>query len=149
MNLSIQRALAARILKVGKERVWIDPEREDDVSIAITREDIRNLIHEKVIKVKYDKGISRARVRRMKEKKKFGKRRGTGSKKGKKNAIISKKRRWILKIRPQRKFLRRLRAKRIITSKNYRKLYRWASAGIFRSVSQLEHHINEKKMKRR
>ncbi len=149
MNLSVQRALAARILKVGKERIWIDPEREDDVSIAITRDDIRNLIHEKVIKVKYDQGISRVRAKQIKEKKKFGKRKGAGSRKGKKYAIVSKKRKWILKIRPQRKYLRRLRAKRIITSTNYRKLYRWATAGIFRSVSHLEHFINEKKMKRR
>ena len=149
MNLSIQRALAARILKVGKERIWIDPEREDDVSIAITRDDIRNLIHEKVIKVKYDQGISRVRARKLKEKKKFGKRRGPGSKKGKKNAVISKKDKWILKIRPQRKYLRRLRAKRIITPTNYRKLYSWATAGIFRSVAHLDNFINEKKMKRR
>ncbi|MHA1298254.1 MAG: 50S ribosomal protein L19e [Candidatus Helarchaeota archaeon] len=149
MNLLIQRALAARILKVGKERIWIDPEREDDVSIAITRDDIRVLIHEQAIKVRYDKGVSRARARKLMEKKKYGKRRREGSRKGKKNAIVSKKRRWILKIRPQRKFLRRLRAKRIITPTNYRKLYRWATAGRFRSVSHLEHYINEKKMKRR
>ncbi|MFX0141329.1 MAG: 50S ribosomal protein L19e [Candidatus Hodarchaeota archaeon] len=149
MNLSVQRALAARILKVGKERIWIDPEREDDVSIAITRDDIRNLIHEKVIKVKNDQGISRVRAKEIKEKKKFGKRRGPGSRKGKKHAVVSKKRKWILKIRPQRKYLRRLRAKRIITHTNYRKLYRWATGGVFRSVAHLEHFINEKKMKRR
>ena len=149
MNLSVQRALAARILKVGKGRIWIDPEREDDVSIAITREDIKTLIHEKAIQVKYDKGVSRARVRTELEKKKFGKRRRIGSRKGKKNAIISKKTQWILKIRPQRKYLRRLRGKRIITPTNYRKLYRWATAGRFRSIAHLEHFINENKMKRR
>jgi len=149
LNLAVQRALAARILKVGKERVWIDPEREDDISIAITREDIRVLIHEKAIQVKYDKGISKVRARKIKEKKRYGKRRREGSRKGKKNAIVSKKRRWILKIRPQRNYLRRLRTKRIITATNYRKLYSWATAGRFRSVTHLEHYINENKMKRR
>lgn len=79
----------------------------------------------------------------------MGKRRGIGSRKGGKNAVISRKRKWILKIRPQRKYLRRLRAKRIITTTNYRKLYRWSSSGMFRSVAYLEHFINEKKMKRR
>lgn len=149
LNLAVQRALAARILKVGKERVWIDPEREDDVSIAITREDIRVLIHEKVIKAKYDQGISKVRAKKIKEKKKFGKRRREGSRKGKKNSLVPKKRQWILKIRPQRKYLRYLRAKRIITPTNYRKLYSWATAGRFRSVTHLEHFINENKMKRR
>ena len=48
-NLSGQRRLAAEILKVGLNRVWIDPERIDDVDGAITREEIRKLVHEKVI----------------------------------------------------------------------------------------------------
>ena len=47
-NLSGQRRLAAQILKVGQNRVWIDPERIDDVDGAITREEIRKLIHEKI-----------------------------------------------------------------------------------------------------
>lgn len=149
MNLSVQRALAARILKVGKERIWIDPEREDDVSIAITREDVKILIHEKVIKVKYDKGVSRARARTLKEKKKSGRRRREGSKEGKKFSTVTKKTRWMLKIRPQRAYLKRLRTKRIITPTNYRKLYSWATAGRFKSVAHLENYISEKKLKRR
>lgn len=72
MKLSTQRTIAAKLLKVGKGRVWIDPNREDDVSLAITREDIRNLIHEKVITAKYEKGVSHVRARKIKEKKENG-----------------------------------------------------------------------------
>ena len=36
MNLTTQRRLAASILKVGLNRVWIDPERLEEVSLAIT-----------------------------------------------------------------------------------------------------------------
>lgn len=50
MSLSNQRRLAAEVLGVGETRVWIDPTRFEDVVAAITREDIRNLIKEGVIK---------------------------------------------------------------------------------------------------
>ncbi|MFQ5836639.1 MAG: 50S ribosomal protein L19e, partial [Candidatus Bathyarchaeia archaeon] len=41
MSLRSQRRLAAEILKVGEGRVWIDPDRTEDVEAAITREEIR------------------------------------------------------------------------------------------------------------
>ena len=44
MSLKSQRRLAAEILKIGKNRVWIDPERIDEVEVAITREEIRKLV---------------------------------------------------------------------------------------------------------
>ena len=37
MNLTTQRRLAASILKVGENRVWIDPNEAEEVSRAITR----------------------------------------------------------------------------------------------------------------
>ena len=46
MSLKSQRRLAAEILKVGESRVWMDPDRTEEVEIAITREEIRRLIHE-------------------------------------------------------------------------------------------------------
>ncbi|MHA1650179.1 MAG: 50S ribosomal protein L19e [Candidatus Helarchaeota archaeon] len=149
MNLRAQRRIASEILKVGKNRVKIDPDREDDVSMAITRDDIRTLIHEKGITARYDKGVSRARARIIHLKKKKGKRKGPGSRKGKKTTYNPRKRAWIQKIRPQRRYLRRLRARRIITVSTYRKLYRWASSGMFRSVAHLEFFIKDKKLTRR
>ena len=149
MNLRAQRRIAAEILKVGKNRVKIDPDREDDVSMAITRDDIRTLIHEKGITARYDQGVSRSRARILHLKKKKGKRQGPGSRKGKKTTYNPRKRAWIKRIRPQRTYLRRLRDRRVITVENYRKLYRWASSGMFRSVAHLETFIKDKKMTRR
>ena len=40
MNLTTQRRLAASILKVGVNRVWIDPEEIEEVSRAITRDGV-------------------------------------------------------------------------------------------------------------
>ena len=78
-NLRSQRRLAAQILKVGQNRVWIDPERMDDVEGAITRDEIRKLIHEKVIVSLPEKGVSRSRAKTVREKKRVGRRKGAGS----------------------------------------------------------------------
>ena len=82
MSLKSQRRLAAEILKIGESRVWIDPDRIDYVEAAITREEIRKLIHEKVVKPLPEKGVSRARARVFAQKRKKGLRRGPGGKSG-------------------------------------------------------------------
>jgi len=43
-DLKAQKRLAADELDVGKGRVWLDPEAQEEVADAITREDIRELI---------------------------------------------------------------------------------------------------------
>ncbi|MHA1229505.1 MAG: 50S ribosomal protein L19e [Candidatus Helarchaeota archaeon] len=149
MNLRSQRRLAAEILKVGKNRVWFDPERVDDISMAITRDDIRSYIKEGAIRARYKKGISRSRARELHIKKKLGRRRGPGSRKGKKYSVVSRKRRHIMKIRALRKHLKKLRARRIITPTVYRQLYRWADGNMFRNVAHLDQFIKEKKLTRR
>lgn len=140
-GLKSQRRLAAQILKVGQNRVWIDPERIDDVEVAITRDDIRKLIHESVIKRLPEKGVSRARARVLHEKRKKGRRRGSGSRSGTFHAKISKKEAWMSKIRALRKRLRALKTGRIITENTYRKLYIMASSGRFSSIADMERYL--------
>jgi len=141
MSLKSQRRLAAEILKVGENRVWIDPERIDDVQIAITREEIKKLIHEGAIKKLKERGISRARTRVLHEKRKKGLRRGPGRRSGTSGARISKKEAWMRKIRALRKRLRELKTKKIITESVYCKTYRMASSGSFKSVAEMERYL--------
>jgi large subunit ribosomal protein L19e len=140
-NLSSQRRLAAQILKVGQNRVWIDPERMDDVETAITREEIRKLVHEKVIVSLPEKGVSRSRAKTVHEKKRVGRRKGHGSQTGSGYARISKKEAWMKKIRSLRKRLRELKASRVVTEADYRQLYKMASSGRFESVADLERYL--------
>jgi large subunit ribosomal protein L19e len=140
-NLNTQRRLAAQILKAGRNRVWIDPEKVDDAETAITREDVRKLIHEGVIKLNPEKGVSRARARVLHEKKKRGLRSGVGSRSGSPYARISKKEAWMSKIRALRKRLRELKARKTITESAYRELYTMASSGRFASAADLERHL--------
>ena len=141
MNLRAKRRMAAELLGVGETRVWIDPEYLDVVAEAITKDEIRRLIHEGIIRARPERGVSRARAQRIRAQKKKGRRRGPGSRSGAKGAIMPKKRRWIIRIRALRKRLRHLRDKRAISVRVYRTLYRMASGGAFKSVADLERYI--------
>lgn len=140
-GLRSQRRLAAQILKVGQNRVWITPERMEDVEAAITREEIKKLIHEGVIKSLPEKGVSRARARILHKKKKKGLRKGPGSRSGAAHAKISKKEAWMTRIRALRKRLRELKTHRTITKDMYRRMYKMASSGKFESVADLERYL--------
>ena len=140
-NLSSQRRLAAQILKVGQNRVWINPTRVDDVETAITREEIKKLIHEKIIASLPEQGVSRGRAKIIQEKKRKGRRKGPGSQTGAMHAQMSKKEAWMLKIRSLRRKLRELKANRVITEKTYSQYYRMAGSGRFESIGDLERYL--------
>lgn len=143
MNLTTQRRLAASILKIGVNRVWIDPEQLEEVSRAITREGVKQLIDQKAIKAKPQKGISSYRSKKLKEQKKKGKRKGRGSIKGAKGARSPKKQVWMTTIRALRKDLKEMREAEEIDPTTYRKLYRMAKGGAFRSKSYMKTYARD------
>jgi len=148
-NLSNQRRIAARIMKIGRNRVWIDPKRAEDVESAITREEIRKLVHEKAIDASAIKGVSRGRAKVIQSKKRRGRRKGPGSRSGTPRAVITKKEAWMTKIRSQRKRLRELKANRTITESSYRELYMIAGSGRFASLAELERYAKAHEMWRK
>jgi large subunit ribosomal protein L19e len=149
LSLKSQRRLAAELLNIGEGRVWIDPDRIEDVEAAITREEIRRLIHEEIIQPLPKKGISRARARVLHEKKKKGLRMGPGRKSGSARSRISKKQVWMKKIRALRKKLRELKTSRVITESVYRRLYNMAGSGVFESTVDLERYIKTRGLGRK
>lgn len=140
-DLSGQRRLAARILKIGQNRVWINPERMDDVEGAITREEVRKLIHEKIIVSLPEKGVSRSRAKVIRAKKAKGRRSGPGSITGAARAKVTKKDAWMIKIRSLRRKLRELKASRVIAETTYTQYYRMAGSGRFESIADLERNL--------
>ncbi len=142
-DLSGQRRLAAQILKIGQNRVWINPARMDDVDGAITREEIRKLIHEKIIVSLPEKGVSRSRAKTIRAKKRLGRRRGMGSVTGAGYAKVTQKDAWMLKIRSLRRKLRALKASRVIAETTYTQYYRMAGSGRFDSIAELERNLKE------
>jgi len=143
LSLKAQKKMAASILKVGGSRLWINPEEFGRVESAITKEEIRKLVHEDVIVTRRERGVSRGR-HRAKTKKKKG--RGSGSKKG---SSHNKKRIWVNKIRTLRFRLKELKDKKIITTQIYRKLVLMAKGGSFRSVSHLNEYLESHNLTRR
>ena len=141
--------MAAEILKVGENRVWIDPERADDVELAISREEIRRLIRDRAIKKMPEKGISRARARRIHDKKVAGRRRGQGSREGTKGARTPSKEAWMKRVRAQRKRLRGLRDSHALNETVYRQLYIMSKSGSFRSVADLDRYMESHGLRRK
>jgi large subunit ribosomal protein L19e len=133
MDLSLQRKLASEILGVGKDRIWIDPNKIQDVSKALSRSDVLDLIDKGIIRVKQVKGQSRTWANYIKKQKKKGRRRGSGSRKGGRKARLDKKESWIKRIRAIRNLLRELKEKNIIDKKLYRDLYKRAKSNEFKS----------------
>jgi len=136
--------MAASLLKIGESRVWINPEELERVESAITKDEIRRLIHEDVIIARDETGVSRGRHRTKTRKKG---RRGPGSKKG--SSAGARKRIWITKIRTLRSRLKELKAKRVITREVYRRLLPMTKGNAFRSVSHLNEYLERQNFVRR
>ena len=143
MNLTTQKRLAASILKVGVNRVWIDPEEIEEVSRAITRDSVRQLIDQGIIKAKPETGISSYRSKKIKEQKAKGKRKGRGSIKGAKKARNPKKKAWMTTIRALRGELKDMRDADQIDPTTYRKLYKMAKGGAFKSKSYMKSYARD------
>lgn len=146
MDLKSRKELASRMLKVGKSRVWFDPQHLEDISKAITAEDIRDLVRKGIIKALPKKGNSRGRIRKVMEQKRKGRRKGHGSRKGKKGTRVPKKESWMRKIRAQRRFLKEVKEK--LGRETYWDLYRKSSGGFFRSVSHMKLYIEKNNLMR-
>jgi len=144
VKLSTQRRLAAEILGIGENRVWIDPTRAPDVAAAITRDDVRRLIRGGAIKARPELGVSRGRARERAVKRKKGRRRGPGSRRGAARARLPKKGAWIRTVRPLRAMLRELREKGTIDARQYRKLYRMVKGGTIESKAHLRTYLKER-----
>jgi len=132
---SLQKKLAARILKVGESRVWLDSSKTKDIEAAITKIDIRKLIKQGTIKALPEK------LHKPREKKK--RRKGPGRKKGSMFAKVTAKERWISTVRPLRKMLKELRQTGQIDKPTYRKLYLLVKGGMFRSRSHLKIYLEQ------
>jgi len=131
-GLRLQKRIAADILKVGVNRVWIDPEKINEVKNVITKAEIRKLINQGVIKALPEK------MKKPKVEKK--KRKGPGRRKG---ARKRGKEDWMRTVRPLRKMIKELRDTGKITKGQYRRLYMLIKGGMFRSRAHLRLYLKQ------
>lgn len=144
-DLKNQRRLAAEVMDIGVNRVWMNPEAEKDIAAALTREDVRKLIEEDKVGKRPIRGVSRGRARKADETRAYGHRKGHGSRSGAKGARRPKKELWMKKIRALRSLLSEMRDNKKIDVPTYRQLYRKAKGGEYRSRAHLNAHVDQLK----
>ncbi len=140
-DLRNQRRMAANILKCGVNRVWMDPDRVDEIAKAVTRSDVKILINGGALKSIQIQGISSGRNKFRQKQKDKGRRKGHGKRKGAKYARLPRKERWINTIRPIRLYLKKLKEDKLIDRSIYRKYYNKAKGGEFKSKHHLKTHL--------
>lgn len=130
MKLDKKKKLAAKVLDVGLGRVWFNPARQEEIKEAITRQDIRDLVKEKAIRIKPITG-KRKKVKRK-----------TRKHAGKIKKVVKDKMEYVHKIRRMRAYLRLLRSAGRLSSKDYSKLRRDAKSTVFTDFKQFKEHIS-------
>lgn len=147
MKINQRKLLIARMQGVSPKRVWINPALNKEVKDAITKEDLRNLMGQGIIKINQKKGVSRGRARHILHQKKKGQRKGHGSRKGRKMARgDNRKRNWINRVRSQRDLLTHYRTSKKIERKVFSELYRKIGGGFFRSRRHLALYIKDRNL---
>jgi large subunit ribosomal protein L19e len=144
VNIAKKRELAARVLDVGANRVRFEPDRLEDITDSITRENIRSLIKSGAIWTVQPKGSSRGRaIKKRSVWKVHGK--GPGSKKGKKTARVGKKGVYVVRTRSMRYHLKVIKERKDISNDMYWYLYKRVNGGQVRSLAHLRELVKEAK----
>jgi len=124
MNLKKKKQLAARTLGVGVDKIiFVKPE---EIKEAITKQDIRDLLGNKAIIIKQNKG---------KQMKQSNLRRGTGKIKKK---IKKRKQEYVKLTRKLRAYIKQLLMQEKINKEKYRELRKQIKSKMFRSKSHLK-----------
>ena len=115
VNLRSQKRLAASVLDCGKNRVWLDPNEAQEISLANSRMDfylgrsIRKLVKDGLVMRKAQQMHSRSRARRNLEEKRRGRHTGAGKRRGTREARMPTKVLWMRRQRVLRNLLRKYR----------------------------------------
>lgn len=143
MDLKNQKRMAAEIMDVGENRVWMNPDELEQIDEALTRQDIRNLIEGGAIQKRDVEGNSKGRAGHKKKQKEKGRRKGQGSRKGSQSARKSDKDKWMETIRALRSDLKEMKENGEITNEQYRELYNKAKGGFFRNCKHLQNYVED------
>src|SRR3989344_1359861 len=138
-----KKILAAKLLKTSPQKVRFADDALEDIKKAITRSDLRGLIAMGKISKNRANEHSRSRARKIAVQKRKGRQKGKGSKKGSKNSVLTRKDKWMLRIRNQRRFLKELREKGLLSIKNYQLLYAKSKGGYFRNKRHIQLYLTE------
>ena len=139
MSVKTVRRLAARILKCGESRIKIaDAKRAGE---ALTSDDVRELIKEKIVYGIPSHGVSRGKARLKQESRRKGRRSGRGSQRGSSFAKVTEKQLWMRKVRAQRKLLKTYRKK--LETDAFRTAYKMVKGNAFPDKRRLAEYLKK------
>ncbi len=147
MDLIKVRRIAADVLGVGLQRVWFNPDENVRIKEVMTKEDVRELVSEGIIKKRKPQSQSKGRTRKLKEKKKKGRKTGSGKRKGTKKTRTQKKKNWMSRVRAQRKMIKELKEKdpEAVKKAGYSKVYRMIKGNYFKGKKYIQAYVEGKK----
>jgi len=148
MSLSLQKRLAANVKKCGINRIYLDPNETQEISMANSRFTIRKLIKDGLIMRKPEKIHSRARVRKNHAAKRKGRHMGVGKRRGSRNSRMPSKGLWIRRCRVLRRLLKKYREQKKIDKHIYRNFYMRAKGNQFKNKRVLIESIHKAKAER-
>ena len=135
MNLRKKKVLASKVLGVGKSRIIFDTSALTEISEVVTKQDIRGLYEEGLIKILPIKG--RKKVEKRKRKRSFGKI---------KKKVNRRKTEYVLLTRKLRRYIAFLKSGGLIPRELYRDLRKKIRSKTFRSKAHLKEHIKSSAM---
>jgi large subunit ribosomal protein L19e len=130
MNLDKRKALAAKVLGVGKNKIVFDSSRLADIKEAITKQDIRDMYADGTIGIKETRGRLKFVPRTTN--------RGPGKIKMK---IKPGKTRYITLVRKFRRHVKELLKQGKIDKDRYFELRQQIRTGMFKNKANLKEHI--------
>jgi large subunit ribosomal protein L19e len=133
MNLRNKKHLVARVLGVGANRVIFDSARLDEIKESLTRQDVKDLIKSRAIRLRETRGTKKKEKRTTK--------RG----KGKIRKMVGvRKQEYMIMVRKLRQTLKNLRKAGTINRENYISLRQKVKARTFKTRAHLMEAIKAK-----